>query len=286
MNEKTDKYLSTLDRSPRTIDTYEWALRYYFNVVGDELNDKNYEEFLESIKNLSPSSKRVLRSAVMGMYEFYEAGSMEKRQRLNSHYTKRVKVKPVNFDREAVEKIIAYCEKMPKKTLADWRDVAFVLMLADSGFRISELCSLDRNDVDWLNERVAITGKGEKAALVRLSKRSMSALMDYFTARDNYPWKSDIREPMFAQHGNVGKLKKMTSDGMRKAIKERMRQAGENVRIHDFRHYFVTIALISSNNLKIAQELARHESTVTTQRYAHFSENELDKTYNDIFNKR
>lgn len=286
MNEKIDKYLSVLDRSPRTIGTYRWALGYYVDVVGEELNDENYEKFLESIKSLSPSSKRVLRSAVTGLYEFYEIGDPAKRARVSKVYTNKIKTKPVSFDREAVEKIIKYCNEMPKKSLADWRDRAFVLMLADSGFRISELCSLNRQDIDWLNERVAIIGKGEKAAIVRLSKRSLSALMDYFSARDNYPWKGERLEPMFAQHGNVSRLKKMSIDGMRKAIKQRMREAGARVRIHDFRHYFVTISLIATNSLKIAQELARHESTVTTQRYAHFSESELDKTYGEIFNEK
>lgn len=283
MNEKIDKYLSILDRSPRTVDTYRWALGFYFDAVGDELNDYAYEKFLEVIKPLSPSSKSVLRSAVNGLYEFYEVGDPAKRARISKIYAKKVKAKPVSFNREGIEKIIKYCDEMPKKTVMDWRDRAFVLMLADSGFRISELCSLDRRDIDWLNERVAITGKGEKYALVRLSKRSLSALMDYLQARDNLDWNSAL-EPLFAQHGNVSELKKMTIDGMRKAIKERMKQAGVKVRIHDFRHYFVTIALIASNSLKVAQELARHESTVTTQRYAHFSENELDETYNEIFN--
>jgi site-specific recombinase XerC len=52
---------------------------------------------------------------------------------------------------------------------------------------------------------------------------------------------------------------------------------------HSFRHYFVTVVLRSSGNLKLAQELARHKNIAVTQRYAHLSDDELDKGYWNIF---
>ena len=55
---------------------------------------------------------------------------------------------------------------------------------------------------------------------------------------------------------------------------------------HSFRHYFVTTVLRGSGgNLKMAQDLARHKNIQVTQRYAHLSEDELDKTYHEIFNQ-
>jgi integrase len=53
---------------------------------------------------------------------------------------------------------------------------------------------------------------------------------------------------------------------------------------HSFRHYFVTTVLKGSGgNLKLAQELARHQNIQVTQRYAHLSDDELDKGYMNIF---
>jgi integrase len=75
---------------------------------------------------------------------------------------------------------------------------------------------------------------------------------------------------------------------MWKAIKGRMKEAGIDehlVRIHDFRHYFVTMTYLALGDLKLSQELARHESIATTNRYAHFG-GEADKAYDEIFNKR
>jgi integrase/recombinase XerC len=287
MNDQAKKYLSTLDRLPKTIETYKWALVYYFQIAGDELSDEAYETFLTAIRNLSPSTKRVLRSAVMGMYAFCGAGNLAKREELNEHYIRKVKTKPVNFERADVEKIIQHCDTL-RGDLMKLRDRAFVLTLVDTGFRISELCPLTRGEIDWQEERVMITGKGDKTAVVRLSHRAVAALQEYLAARgrlDGESGKPLGSLPLFAQHGKTKKIKPMTIDGMRKAIKERMKEAGARVRIHDFRHYFVTMVMLASDgNLKMAQELARHESTQTTQRYAHFSKSELDANYDKIFN--
>jgi len=288
MNQQAEKYLSTLDRLPRTLETYRWALEYYFGIVGEQLSDDAYEEFLDAIRNLSPSSKRVLSSAVMGLYAYCDVGSLVVRQKHNEHYMRKVKTKPVNFDRDAVETILAHCE-MLRDDLIKLRDRSFVLTLADTGFRIHELTGLTRGEIDWQEERVLITGKGDKTAVVRLSHRAVAALKEYLVARakmDGESGKPLGSLPLFAQHGKGKKIKPMTIDGMRKAIKQRMKEAGARVRIHDFRHYFVTTIVIASNgNLKKAQELARHESTQTTQRYAHFTQTELDQTYDEIFNR-
>jgi integrase len=55
---------------------------------------------------------------------------------------------------------------------------------------------------------------------------------------------------------------------------------------HSFRHYFVTTVLRASGNLKMAQELARHKNISVTTRYAHLSDDELDKGYWDVFNSK
>jgi integrase/recombinase XerC len=48
----------------------------------------------------------------------------------------------------------------------------------------------------------------------------------------------------------------------------------------------VTVVLRASGNLKLAQELARHKNIAVTQRYAHLSDDELDRGYYDIFEKK
>ncbi len=148
MNQQAEKYLSTLDRLPNTLKTYRQVLKQYYETAGGELSDENYERFLVALRGHSPSSKRVHISAVMGLYAFCEIGDLNKREKLNDHYTRKIKPRPVVFDRPAVEKILAHCETL-RGDLIQLRDRAFVLTLADTGFRISELAGLTRGEIDW-----------------------------------------------------------------------------------------------------------------------------------------
>lgn len=291
MKDQINHFLDQLDRSERTIGTYRWALSYFVKIVGDaELDMETYEAFLPDLRNHSPSTKRVLMSAIDGLYSFHECGDPQRMKKLKNFYIKKTGSRIINPDRDAIERVIKHCEGL-QADLLDLRDRAFVLMLADSGFRISELTKVKRGDIDWKNERVVIVGKRDKQAVIRLSRRSLDALKAYLQARsemDGNTGKPLGSLPLFAQHGNISTTKAMTPDGMRKAVKGRIKQAGIDplaVRIHDFRHYFVTmIVLATDGNLKLAQELARHDSSTTTQGYAHLSETEKDMAYDEIFN--
>jgi integrase len=288
MREEIEEFLSRIDRAGHTKRMYTWALKHFLDAVGDyaPLNMQTYESYLSEISNYSPSTKRVILAALSGLYEFHEAGDPNRIKKLYELYMRRQRIQPVIFDRESIEKMLTYCNALCGSVM-ELRDRAFFITLADSGLRISELARLKRGDVDWSEYRVFVEGKGGKFASVRLSGRSIQALQDYLMVRAEMDGKSGkplSTLPLFAQHGRIKHTKQITVDGMRKSLKMRMKEVGVNVRIHDFRHYFVTIVMqASGGNLKLAQELARHESTTTTQRYAHFSDNELDREYENIF---
>jgi site-specific recombinase XerD len=74
---------------------------------------------------------------------------------------------------------------------------------------------------------------------------------------------------------------------MWKALKDRVVDAGADhqmIRIHDFRHHFVTTTFLATRDLKLSQELARHKTISTTNRYTHFG-TEVDDAYDEMFNK-
>ena len=198
-----------------------------------------------------------------------------------------------------MEKVLAYCQSLngdassPRANLEALRDKAFVLTLVDTGLRISEACALKRSDMDWLEARAIIIGKGDKQAIIRFSNRSIESLKSYLHARSSVEPNSRTplgSQPVFARHDIRAskKIRSITAGGMWKAIKSRVEEAGierSAVRIHDFRHYFVTMTYLAKGDLKLSQELARHESIATTNRYAHFG-SEADKAYDEIFNRK
>jgi site-specific recombinase XerD len=257
-----------------------------------ELSTETYTVFLESLKSKSPSTKRVYTTAVRKFYAFCRAGNWFEMKEATEHHTRNPGKRIVNFNREAVERVIAHCIAL-NGDLEALRDRAFVLTLVDTGLRISEACALKRSDIDWLEQRAIIIGKGDKQAVIRFSNRSIAALEAYLHARS--PVEPNSRtplgsQPVFARHDIRAskKIRPITSGGMWKAIKSRIEEAGVErnaVRIHDFRHYFVTMTYLAKGNLKLSQELARHESINTTNRYAHLG-SEADIAYDEIFNKR
>ena len=48
---------------------------------------------------------------------------------------------------------------------------------------------------------------------------------------------------------------------------------------HSFRHYFVTKVVRATHNIKVAQDLARHENISTTEIYTHLVDQDLDEFY-------
>jgi integrase/recombinase XerC len=293
MKTEINHFLDTFDRSPKTIFAYRNSLAQFVKVVGEdaELNTETYVKFLISLKHKSPSTQRVYRTAVLKFYAFRKAGNWAELKEATEHYTRNPGKRIVNFNREALEQVITHCKSL-RGDLFALRDRAFVLTLVDTGLRISEACSLKRGDIDWQECRAIIIGKGDKQAVIRFSNRSIQALKDYLHERakvDPNSRKPLTSQPLFARHDITASktIKPISSGGMWKAIKDRMTEAGVDrhlVRIHDFRHYFVTMTYLAKGNLKLSQELARHESISTTNRYAHFG-GEADIAYDEIFNK-
>jgi integrase/recombinase XerC len=294
MKEQINHFLDTLNRSSNTIRTYRYALEQFMQTVGEdaELSTDTYVRFLISLKQKSPSTQNVYKTAVLKFYAFYKAGNFAELDEATKHYMGRQGKRFVNFNRDAVEKIITYSESLTG-SLEDLRDRAFVLTLVDTGLRISEACSLKRSDIDWLERRSIIIGKGDKQAVIRFSNRSITALQAYLHARSSVEPNSRKplgSQPLFARHDIRAskRIRPITAGGMWKAIKSRIEEAGierNAVRIHDLRHYFVTMTYLAKQDLKLSQVLARHESITTTNRYAHFT-SEADVAYDEIFNKK
>lgn len=301
MKEQIEHFLSTFQRSPKTIFAYRNALIQFVKAVGGDaaLTTETYIKFLTAIKSRSPSTQRVYRTAVLKFYAFCKAGNWAELKEATEHYTRKQGKRIVNFNREAIEQVIAYCESLrgdsdsPRINLTNLRDRAFVLTVADTGLRLSEACSLKRGDIDWLEQRAVIIGKGDKQAVIRFSNRAIQALKDYLHEMAAVEPNSRVplaAQPLFARHDIRAsrRIRPISAGGMWKAIKSRMTEAGVDhrlVRLHDFRHYFVTITYLAKGNLKLSQELARHESIATTNRYAHFG-GETDAAYDEIFNSR
>lgn len=258
-----------------------------------------------ALKDRAPTTERLYLTAVTSFYEYLTAEglapvNLPRVRLLIRQRARRPGQRLPQFPRDAIEQIVSFMleqksasEESETAHLRTLRDRAFLVTLADTGLRVHEACGLRRGDIDWFEGRAIIIGKGNKQAVVRFSQRSMQALRDYLTARsalDGSSGRPLAALPLFARHdkGAGKKIKPITTATGRNIVSEWVEkilgpEAAGSITPHSFRHYFVTRVLQSSGNLKLAQELARHTNIAVTQRYAHLSDDELDKGYYTAF---
>ena len=318
------KYLEIvrLAKQKNTLATYSKALKSFLTMMKEneldpevspasELTEDVVAEFAIYLKEYTPATERLYIQAVQGFYKFLAADrlaeiNLPRLELLLKQRVRRPGIRLPQFPVDEIERVLRFVSN-PENLIARnndsendklraVRDRAFILTLADTGLRVHEACNLRRGDIDWNEGRAVIIGKGDKQAVIRFSTRSLQALKDYLSLRaglDGGSGRPLASLPLFARHdkGAGKKVKPITPTTGRNIVKERVRQAlgdsaNGNITPHSFRHYFVTTVLRGSGNLKLAQELARHANIQVTQRYAHLSDDELDKGYYDIFEKK
>jgi integrase/recombinase XerC len=274
-------------RRKKTGDAYKAALEKFVSIVGEDapLTKQTYIDFLLETSDKAPATQALYRSAVRRFYRYMAdtVGDVDTAffDAANDDYGLKQPSNFIRLDFDGIRKTVDYVDTM-RNNPEDLRDRTFILMLADSGLRVSEACNLRIGDVDLLEGIAAITGKGNKPALVHISNRTMEAMQEYLQVRTTAQ-----AAPVFMRHDKRagGKILPVTPGYMWHYVKRRINEAGasKKIRIHDFRHYFVTI-VYRAKGIKAAQKLARHTRIGTTDRYTHLVEDE-GEIYNDIFNK-
>jgi len=287
------------------------------SVPVSELPEEAVGWFAAWLKGHAPATEQLYLQAAMGFYKFLSAEklaspTLPRLEQLIKMRARKTGQRLPQFPREAIEQVLEYLTALPLPTgesmkaegermdseserLRVLRDRAFLITLADTGLRVHEACNLRRGEIDWNEGRAIIIGKGDKQAVIRFSQRSLKALKEYLAARgklDGGSGKPLGSLPLFARHdkGAGKKIKPMTTATGRNIVDERVGESlgaefEGKITPHSFRHYFVTTVLRASGNLKLAQELARHANISVTQRYAHLSDDELDRGYHEIFEK-
>ncbi len=326
ISEAIRMYLDTvkLSRSIHTMLAYKNALKIFSDVLVEKnlppqstpieaLTEDLISPLAGYLKTYSPTTEQMYLQAAKGFYEYVDSErlteiNLSRVRVLIRQRSRRPGIRLPQFPADDIERILAYVddienmsvpagdEDLTNVRLRAIRDRAFLLMLADTGLRVHEACNLRRGDVDWNEGRAVIIGKGDKQAVIRFSTRSLKAIKDYLSLRaqiDGGSGKQLASLPLFARHdkGTGKKVKPITPTTGRTIVKERVEQilgkeSVGKITPHSFRHYFVTTVLRGSGNLKLAQELARHSNIQVTQRYAHLSDDELDKGYYDIFESK
>ena len=180
---------------------------------------------------------------------------------------------------EQIERLLS--QPLPSSTTG-LRDKAILEVLFSTGLRVSELVSLNREQIDLDRREFGVIGKGRKPRVVFLSASAVKWVERYLTERDDN-WK-----PLYIRYSR-GKAD-ITSDGaemrltvrsVQRIVDKYCRKAPLPVKIspHGIRHSFATDLLINGAGLRDVQEMLGHKNISTTQIYTHVTRQELKKAY-------
>ncbi len=159
------------------------------------------------------------------------------------------------------------------------RDTAMLEMLYASGMRVSELVSLNLNDVNMDAGFVRCLGKGDKERIIPIHQEAIKALKNYIeNVRPNMIYNRSEEALFVNRRGD-----RLTRQGLWQIIKNYARAAKLRTDItpHTLRHSFATHLLSGGADLRSVQELLGHSNISTTQIYTHLTSEHVRKSYDD-----
>jgi len=156
------------------------------------------------------------------------------------------------------------------------RDVAVLETIYSCGLRVSELCGLRAEDIDWSERLIRVRGKGRKERLVPIGEPAWKAIQNYWGVLKHAPTGP---APVFlADTKKVAPLKPLQ---LSRRLKQYLVIAGLDPALtpHKLRHSYATHLLDAGADLRSVQELLGHAHLVTTQIYTHVTTERLKKAY-------
>ena len=150
------------------------------------------------------------------------------------------------------------------------RNAFIVSLFYSSGIRLSELISLDRGSIQ--NRQFQVVGKGRKARLCFIDKRTEDLMEEYLEER-NDSCEALIVSKMYKQ--------RMTPSNVQLVIKNTAERAGitKKVTPHILRHSFATNFLQNNGNIRYLSTMLGHANVSTTTIYTHVVDNDLRLQY-------
>jgi site-specific recombinase XerD len=299
INEAIERYMKHLknikNASPFTLRNYQRSLDLFTETVGENrglskivMND--IDDFRDHIFDLKSRNGEPLARATQNIYltpvraflKFCIIRELDENI-LSPDKIELLKLDPRNvsgLNMDELDRLRNW--STGKNPLISTRDRAIVEILFSTGLRVSELCKLNRENVNVKTKEFTVMGKGKKIRTVYLTPRAVEMMEDYLKERtDNFsPLFVNARERKDELETN-GESRRLTRTAVEVMMRDRGRKAGitKPVTPHVLRHTFATSLLKNGADLRSVQELLGHANIATTQIYTHFANADLKRTH-------
>ncbi len=159
------------------------------------------------------------------------------------------------------EEIARFRESIVTKTLCGMRFRTLVEVILGTGMRISEVLSLNKTSIDFIQKEARIIGKGNKQRVIYFSDDALAWIRSYLERR------KDEHDAIFVTTGD--EPRRLRNQDLTRYFKRQRKIAGINKKLtpHILRHCFATILAMNACPFTEIKNLLGHERLDTTIRY-------------------
>ncbi|KKB36435.1 site-specific tyrosine recombinase XerD [Bacillus thermotolerans] len=275
--------------SKNTISAYKRDLTHYLLFLNkveqvDSLQDvtrTHIVQFLGHLKGEGKSSKTIARhvASVRAFHQFLlRDKAVDQDPSVHIEPPKMEKTLPKVLSLTEVEALL---EAPDASTPFGLRDQAMLELLYATGMRVSEMTSLDLDDVHLTMGFVRCTGKGNKERIIPIGKTAIQVIESYLnTGRPRLKSKKYPEEALFLNHHG----KRLSRQGFWKILKALAKKANieKELTPHTLRHSFATHLLENGADLRAVQEMLGHADISTTQIYTHVTKTRMKDVYSQF----
>lgn len=189
------------------------------------------------------------------------------------------------LERDQVERLLSMPEISEEDGL---RDKAILEVLFSTGLRVSELCKLNRNSINFERGEFGVIGKGQRIRVVFLSQKANQWVQRYIARRE------DHFKPLFIRYGGKkpdpaepDETMRLTARSVQRVVEKYVRKAKLPIKItpHGLRHSFATDLLTGGADIRAIQEMLGHKNISTTQIYTHVTNPRLREIHEKYHRK-
>ncbi len=262
--------------SRNTIKAYISDLNDFKKFIANkDINDTNVNDYFKLLnsKKLSQKTKQRIMSSIMQYIDWN-----------NNNLENKIDIKRIDFktgtylpDTLSIEEINILLNSLDHFNFIESRNKTVIDFMYSTACRVSELCDVKISDLDFDDEYVKLTGKGNKQRIVPMGSALKENLVKYIKLREEFI--KNGNSYLFLSK-NKNKLERTSIYRVVKneALKNKIRT---NVHPHTLRHSAATHMLEGGCDLRTLQEFLGHSSVSTTKIYTKLTKEFLSEIFKE-----
>lgn len=240
------------------------------SITFDDVNEFIY--YLHSDRNNNEKSRARRISALRSFFKFYTNNkgviSINPVEELESPKIRKTLPKYLTLE-ESLKLLNAVDGKYKD------RNYAIITLFLNCGLRLSELCSVNINDLNFEERIFKVRGKGNKERIVYLNDACIDALKIYL--KERLAMTSNEKQALFVSR-NDRRISPRSVELMVENTLKKAGLSGQGYTVHKLRHTAATLMYQHGNvDIRVLQQVLGHENLGTTEIYTHLSNSQLKK---------